>query len=48
MSKKETLRDLAKIAKARGNERAVRMYFKNHVREHRKEMAAATTATKAR
>lgn len=46
MDKKTALLTLAKIAKQRGNERAVRVYWKNHVREHKKERAAASTATK--
>lgn len=47
MSRKTVLRMLARIAKERGNEAAVRVYWKNHVREHKKEMAAASTATKS-
>jgi len=46
MEKKKAYRELAKIAKERGNREVVRVYWKNHVREHRKEKAAASTATK--
>jgi len=43
---RSVLRELAKIAKQRGSQRTVMMYFKNNAREFKKEMAAAATATK--